>query len=437
MGLLRKSFFVGFFFFLTACGTAERKLRAPAESLKNNDCVAALQSAEKLQADEPVLALLHKARALECEGNFKDAGLVYESVRSRMLDFTNPSVLESLWTSTLTNETASMYVGDAIESVYLRFMRGVGFLAQEKYREASNDFRGANEVLKILRDSYPTNPAYADNIGVRLLAAASHELLGENDIAYGLYVLAIKTACARYGAKAEFVNDINLALSELGKKLHRKHPSGVCVDAIEPPPKSSEPLVFVVGLVGMLPGRKEKIIQIPMPSILAYLATLGKTPIDPMGNAPLEIKVPVMDPVKTETEKFTIFKDKNANPRVLPIVDSPWEVTAEELERMSTTRGLRTGARAIGKFIALKAASGAASQSKNEGVQLVGLIGSLTSSLIVNASETADLRSWDSLPGYLIWGRIRHKGHLVAQWKGRQSNWDVERSRAVVVLDGR
>lgn len=396
------------------CQTPAKKYSSPAAKISLGDCQGVIDAAKKLQAKEPVLSVLHQARGLQCLGEWDSAGHLLESARESMLDFTNPNKFEAALASTLASDLAIRYTGDALESLHLRLLRGIGFMATEQWAQAANDFRGGDSLIQLLKERYRGQKEWGDSIALRVLAATTHQMLSELGTARSLWARALSILRDRQG---EEILELQNKLNSLSDHSYLSSHS------------------VVIALLATMPSRQERVIAIPAPSLLAFLLTSGfKEPVLPWGNAPLKVKVPVLPKPQPVSGIRGSWGESQMAKSVL--LESLWEQQFHELERTSGERGLRVASRLVTKFLGLKLAASAAERSRDQGLRLVGAVGNLTSSILVNLTERADIRSWDTLPAAIHLLVVpREAGVVRLQRENREWLWHPKQQPILVIQD--
>ena len=257
------------------------------------------------------------------------------------------------------NDTASAYMGEGFERVYLHAFLGLCYLAEGKLEDVLVEVRRSNRLLEVEEELYD-HKYQAGGLG-HFLSAITYELMGRPDDAFIDYM--------RMADKGVGLDLAGPALVRLAKTYNRDDFLPDLTKRfgdITPPPAQAASIVVIAG-VGLGPQKEERSIGVEtVDGLLKVAVPHFVRRGQPVGNLRLVLGD---GSVRTATlEEVADIAKENLDDRVVKIA-------------------LKSIARTVAKRELTK-------QLQDD----VGILGRIAGDVFSFVSERADLRFWQTLP---------------------------------------
>jgi hypothetical protein len=388
--------------FLAACGPATEFYRNVDTSVAGHDFAAAIADVRAHQGDYGEKAtVLYKL----------DLGLLYHYAgqpdSSNRWFFAAEKEIDDLYTKSVSLAAASMllndnvlpYEGEDVEKVLINAFLALNYVEKGEPDEALVEARKVDEKLRVYAKEYEGKNTYKEDAFIRYLMGVLYESRGEINDAYISYKKAYETYAVYtkdYGTRAPsfllddlvrtatlmaFDDDAEHFRSLGGKPFGREH--------------GDDGSVIVLAYAGKGPIKQEYRPTVSIPDekgvIHTFQVALPKfVPRSKPGRLYV-IEVAAGDSTRLRQVRTEVAEDVNA-------------IAAKTLEDRMTLVYLKSGGRALLKFLASEKAKSTISK-KNDDV-LTNLLGSLAVDLAVGATEKADVRAWRTLPAEFQMARV-------------------------------
>jgi uncharacterized protein len=370
--------FIAAFSLLISCTHYSAQLKLVTAQYDDGDFSEALLSLEKTELktekNNRLLYYLEKAMILDRLGQRKE---------SRDLFFRADDLAKKLYTVSATktaatfvmNESVADYGGEDYEKISIHTMLALSYIEDNKLKSARVEARRINSLLKELNENYDSDEAhrFQKDGFARYLAGIIYESLGEIDNAIISYRVALKIYENQYAKLFEISPPKQLvtALQRLLtkrkrtsalKKLQKKY-------RLQPkPPKSQQSGELVV--------------------IHELNSVTPKTTTDALvnvGRQAIRLSFPLILPkyLNSGPSKVTI-KNRTIHAETFQNMDAIAVVSLEDRKQRLI---LKQGARLVVK-----------SQLIKQAYKDLGPLGGIVTNIAAAATETADTRSWTSLP---------------------------------------
>ena len=381
------------------------------EALVHEDYAGALEVVEKIsRSNSELLYCYEKALVLRAQGEYAASNETLERAEILLVELYTRSVTREL-ASLAVSETVSQYRGDAFEAIRVNYYKILNYLALDDVDGALVECRRLNRKLQMLHDGGETY--FVDDPFLQYLTALVYEMGGESESAG----VSFRTAAARYGesgdgwaggappwmycdASANARRRGDAAAAAAYDSLATCDGSGdatgrvtVVIEAGRVVRKLESNLVLPIfekddwsdrdRFAHELAGRRGVVYD--HPAKVKYWLRVSLPVLEPR---PPGVAYAVVKATRTEGEhRGTV------DTRTVRVEDLDAQAAQAFREKESTVL-LRAIIRGIGKFVASEAA-----RDKDDTLgALVNLLGVVT--------ETADTRSWTTLPEVILVARL-------------------------------
>ncbi len=381
------------------------------EALVHEDYSAALEVVEKIsRSNSELLYCYEKAMVLRAQGEYAASNETLERAEVLLEDLYTRSVTREV-ASLAVSETFAQYRGDAFEAIRVNYYKILNYLALDDVDGALVECRRLNHKLQMLHDGGETY--FVDDPFLQYLTALVYEMGGESESAGVSY----RTAAARYqepaggwsgeappwlycdaGANARRRGDAAAAAEydslatcdengaatgrltvviEAGRVL-RKLESNLVLPIFEKDDWSDRD-----AFAHELAGRRGVVYD--HPKKVKYWLRVSLPVLEPR---PPGVVYAVVKATRTDGERGGAVETRTAQ------VEDLDAQAAQAFREKESTVLLRAIIRGLGKYLASEAAN-----DKDDALgALVNLIGA--------ATETADTRSWTTLPEVILVARL-------------------------------
>lgn len=365
-----------------------REIRSLYKSAAYQQALAKLDASElKNEAKNRLLYRLEKAMILQRLGeNAKAQALLIEA--DKIADQLYTESISRTAASFIVNDAASDYAGEDYEKVAIHTQLALSFLGQGALDQAAVEARKINNKLYELNAGYDAEHknTYAEDAFARYLSALIYEAKGEWDAAIIDYGKALDAYQGGFATFAQGVpDDLVIAYARLLKKRRRN-------DKLTLLQQSFPVLLQKVEAEDKLVG--EQAADIVVIHELGHIAT--KTTSEFFINAGRQI-VRFSFPIIRRQELSTYWRESGFR------VESNTFVTADlaaNMDRIAAQTLDERRGRVIAKSMARLIVKGSLTE---EARKYFGDVGALVANVAAAVTETADTRSWTTLPeAYLV-----------------------------------
>jgi len=395
--------------FISACSPSLRIQNQIKKDLQSHRYAQADLLVEKNKNDyggrNIVLYYLDRGLLLHLAGRYRESNAFFEKADLEMDRLYTQSVATHLG-ALLTNDKLLPYEGEDFEKVLVPLFSALNYAMMGEWDEALVEARRVDARLNLLNDRHAKKNVYKSDALARYLSGLLYEARGEENDAFIAYRLA-------YEAFRDYQRDYRSPIPyRLGQDLLRltdalhleaesefykkafseafsRRPMEQAQHAEEGTPQGE---LVVLAYSGRAPVKEEFFIHAPIPD--------GEG-----GIYLLRIVAPKFVAAKTQVNSVEVVlrRGRETSHLRLDLMEDISAIAIKNLEDRVGRMTVKAVARATSKYIATRAARREARARGGEPADfLVALLGNLYGL----ASEQADLRSWQSLPGRLYLGRI-------------------------------
>lgn len=354
------------------------KIRVAIADRRYDDALKELDesSLAKSKSDE-VLFKMEKGSILSLKGDYTKAAQAWSRASDR---------IEELYTISLGNQAAALalnesysdYEGESHEKVLLPLMSAVAYFANKEPEKATVEIRRAYLVLEQIKKSFGGKGAFSRDAFAHALSGMIYEARQEWDAAIVEYRNALEAA----KANQSWAGDVNVTpiASALGRLAEFRGKKDVLAQL-----KASHPA---------LAWTKQQDLAKQGEAFIVYEA--GRSPIKvaqdivvPVVDNVVRVSWPVFRPVSSGKYPASVFLDGTFAGRTVVMQDIG-ALAKQSLEDRRLRDLLRMAARVLAKDQVARAAG-----------RSLGPIAQIATGIAGAVTETADTRSWTSLPDAL------------------------------------
>jgi uncharacterized protein len=390
------------------CSSYSRQAPAIRDALMRDDYETAIKEVEKIdRSGSELLYCYELGLVLHEQGDYAASNAVFERADQVLQELYTKSISRELGAITI-NETLVKYRGDAFEAVLVNYYKILNYLFLEEIEDALVECRRLNQKIQLLHDAGETY--FADDPFLQYLTGLVYELGGEPTSAEVSYRASLQgyESDSTLAAPPWLPCDASQNAMKVGDAVLA---SSYSKDFPCPEASGTRGRVAVLIETGAVARKIETSFTVPLfendrySNQDKYAEELYTRRGKHYEKAPhikywLHVALPVMqvDPPVQHRAVVRVSRPSERN-------EEDAEVTAVRVEDLDlqaqrafeekeTTIVMRAIARALAKYLASSAAS-----SKDEGLgTLINLLGVIT--------ETADTRSWTTLPGAVSLARL-------------------------------
>ncbi len=380
---------------LTGCSTTGVWLRDVEQPLKFNQPTAALQAleAQGIQEDDPALYLIHKGILQRMEGDIEGSIQSFEQAKP-LITFQESTSISELASNLTLSEGSGNYQPPAFEQIQLHFYQALN-------RLDTNDWEGARieaaQIDVLLERRWEGNAPFGGDAAARYITGLIYEGNDEPDNALVAYRKA-KQAYEHNGT-ASMPMDLKVRLLYLTEKngLHGEYDQlarEFGSAAVAEKDRIKENMAKGLG----------EIVILASTGLVAHRYENSLMEQDPMSGRVYRIALPGLADASDVISRIE-FKARKVHALSEPVED--FSVAAER-----TLDDEMPGL--VAKAIARNIAKNAAANEIGEQNAIAGLFANFAAA----ASESADVRSWSSLPArvHIIRAAVKpgeHAGFVV------------------------
>ncbi len=345
-----------------------------------------------------LLYLLDRGLVLHLAKKYKESIRAFEKAKRKFDELITVSVSKELGTWVV-NDYSAPYRGEDFERVLINVFQALNFVALGEINEALVEARDVNSQLSIINQQYKADQknVYRDDAFARLLMGVLYEAnqtAMDNNDAFIEYANAVKIYEGDYRFNYELImptllKENILSMSEfMGRQevsKYKKKFGNISYPSLTEKKKKSE--VFVIQYNGYAPIKIQNEIPIPLPGgIVKFAFPKYHQRVYSFASSRV-IAVNGSNSFQVESE----------------LVQDIGAIALKNLERRKTRLIAKALVRPIGKYMLSKTLEKAARDKwGNKG----GDATLLATQLWNFASETADLRSWQTLPDQIRMARL-------------------------------
>lgn len=339
---------------------------------------------------------LNHGTALHYAGNYQASSEAFFQAEETMQELWTESISEEVGKAVLT-ETIQTYTGEDYERILTYLYTSINAVSQGRVQDAVVEARRADGFLQKMRVEYEKEGGlgtlYKQDAFALWLIGLFYELEGSHADAYIAYEAAhqaySKLYSGTFGVKKppyleeDLFRSARLAGRDDEASRWEELVSGASLTAYD----SGMAEVILIHGNGEAPFKTENTFTAPAPD--GYLVRVAMP----------ELK---KSPRQTQGSKVRVGKKE-----ALSVVAEPVEqIAVRNFEGRIDGIRARAIARAITKYLAVKATSEAVKSGRGEGSKLAGNLITIFGGLASAAAEGADLRSWTLLPAEFRVARV-------------------------------
>jgi hypothetical protein len=380
--------------FLFSCGPSTLFYRGVEEQVSAGNYIAAIEQVKANKASYGDKAsVLYK---LDLGMLYHYAGMPDSSSRwffeaEREIDELYTKSISLAAASMLLNDNVLPYEGEDFEKILINVFLALNYAAEGEPDEALVEARKVDGKLRVLSRTYEGKNVYQDDAFVRYLMGVLYETRGEVNDAFISYrrayeTYAVYTRDYATSAPACLLDDIvrTATLTGLDDEAARFQTLGG--QRFDPTaPRNGSVLVLVYS--GKGPIKEEYSTKVSIPDDKGVIHTF-------------QVALPKFVPRSSGTRSYDVQITGEGGTLLTTrteVAENVTAIAARTLQDRLTMIYLKSGGRAILKFLASeKAKSEISRKSKDDTV--LNFLGSLAVDLAVGATERADLRAWRTLP---------------------------------------
>jgi len=280
-----------------------------------------------------------------------------------------PDKLTEALVSIAISERFSEYVGEGYERVLLHAQMGMAYLAQGDFEAARVEVRLSNQLLESEEALYEKEYE-AGGLG-HFLSAIVYELQGSPDDAYIDY--------KRMEAKGVGGNLVGRSLVRLATRLNREDELPAWQERFGEDLERPEGAAEIVILAGIGLGPYKEEITIPIPT----------------GDGVFQWSVPKFRSRESSVSELELVVEGSGQAVSTVVIEDVTTVAKENLEDRIAWLAVRSAVRGLAK-----------QQLTKQLEERQGGLGLLVGNLFAIATERADLRAWQTLPGTFQAARV-------------------------------
>lgn len=396
---------------LKSCASYTDETVAYRNLFASRNYTAALTELEKspvLRSDKnKLLYLFEKGTLLDKLGSNESSRKTWIEASRKADELYTVSVTKEIATY-LYNESAQDYPGEDYERVAVHGLMALSFLGTGELDGATIEARKLNNKLKQINSEHGKSPnRYQEDAFARYLSGAIFESKKDWDSA----IIDYKTALTTYRTSYNKVfgtptpEQLETALARLLKKRKRTDDfdkldldQELADDQDFDQNKQGEVLVFFES--GQIAPKKQKDHLIPIAGQVARFS------------------FPYIFPLKHSTDAHISVGVGDKRPIQAELVQNYDQIAAATLEDRMTRVVLKAGARLLIK-----------GQMNSQAKKNFGELGGLAMNVFTAATETADTRSWTTLPAAVYASRLivpAGKRRLVLENKGKSGEIEID-----------
>lgn len=370
-----------------------------------------------------LLYYLDKGYLLHLSGKYEESNLCFEKAKTIAKDYFTKSITTEASTLLVSDNTRPYY-GEDFERALIHIFCALNYIYLKKESDAIVEAKQVDHFLKTLEVNYGIKNVYKEDPFARYLMGMIYENQKEYNDAYISYYKALQSY-QQYGAMfnvsvpAELVNDTLRCAQKLGftdeiKEIEKKwNVSSSEIKKIS----ADEGELVVIHYNGISPYKIDNFFEISFGKAWIYVGQ-----VQPKGEEEAQVEqaraiarnILSSEQVRMAFPKYVsspyrisnfIVKQENSDvEKSGTLVENIGAIAEKSLESRNTAIHARTIARAAIKFVLARKISQAV--EKKSGDAVVGWLAKKTLSVAATATETADKRSWRSLPDQIRIAKI-------------------------------
>jgi len=376
------------------CATHAELRRGMVDDVRQGHYVRALSTVEKLAQESPeqdeVMNLMDRALLLHRLGRYEESNAVLERIKDKLDKLYGVKVSDEL-AAIAWNEASRSFEGEEFERVMVNLLAAFNYMHLGRLEDAAVEARQINHNLQVYTDRLARNDVksrYVQDPFAQYIAGLIQEATGDDNAAFRSYEDA-------YLGYADFKSLIGLAAPEgLGAAMLRAARRLGYAEAVE----KYEPLfghdpaadpawwegkgrLVVVAALGEVAHKESEKWLIPDPQFDVINVTY---PVFRRGRSMAKTASVRVGGAKAETAKAHDLSTL----AIVTLDDKNGQVKA------------RAVAKAVARYAAKKVTKAVMYNTKNDTARAAAIIANIALN-VVDIAETADTRSWMTLPDHL------------------------------------
>lgn len=416
---------------LHACGPTFKHYAEVEKSLRQGNPHKAVelveQAKESYDEDNHLLYLMDLGMTLHLAGEYEESNNYLEEA---------DGLIEDQYTKHFQDEAAAMlisegelpYQGEPYERVMINVIKGLNYALLQDLPEALVEARKIDHRLNVLNDSVDQDE-YREDPFARYLTGILYEASGDLNNAFIAYRKAEEAyRLAKPWSDVALPDMLKQDLLRVARALnlqeeyHYYHKTYPSIPDDDPFPASTAQ-IFVVSYTGRGPTKEDNFVDIPLSFEALQLAAINRYGLGGgtrrtrgrdailygFQGQVVRVALPRLVPHPSEVA-YTRVQAKQSDLKYEATTERVYDLGAaakKNLDDQFPTLIVRAAARGALKYGAAQGIGHGARASMNGNeAQLVGLLATAIATMLVIASEEADIRTWQTLPGEIQIGRL-------------------------------
>jgi hypothetical protein len=401
------------------------------ESLRQGDPQKAVELVEQAEdsydEDSYLLYLMDIGMTLHLAGNYEESNKYLEEA-DELVGEQYTKRLHDEAAAMLLNEGELPYRGDPYEQVMINVIKALNYALLQNLSEALVEARKIDHRLNVLNDSVDQDE-YREDPFARYLTGVLYEASGDLNNAFIGYRKAEEGyRLASSWSGVTLPDTLKRDLLRVTKALHfEEDHQHYRLTFPETPDfedsSSSMAQIFVVSYNGRGPIKEDVFIDVPLSYEALQLAAINKYGLGGgtrrtrgrdailygFQGQIVRVALPQLVPHQSQVAYSTVRTEQSGSPYET-MTERVYDVGAtakKNLDDQFPALMVRAAARGAIKYgVAQGIGQGVRASINGNEAQLVGLLATAIATMMVIASEEADIRNWQTLPGEIQIGRL-------------------------------
>jgi len=422
---------VPFLGFLQACGPTFKHYEGVEESLRQGKPHRAVELVEQAEdsydEDSYLLYLMDLGMTLHLAGEYEESNKYLEEADELVAEQYTKRLSDEA-TAILLNEGALPYRGDPYEQVMINAVKALNYALLQNLSDALVEARKIDHRLNVLSDSVDQDE-YREDPFARYLTGVLYEASGDLNNAFIAYRKAEEGyRLAKPWSGVSLPDMLKQDILRMTKSLHLQEEHQHYRQTFPHTPDhdplpSSMAQVFVVSYNGRGPTKEDNLIDVPLSFEALQLAAINKygfgggtrrtrgrdAILYGFQGQVVRVALPRSVPHPSQVAYSTV-QAKQSGSHYETTTERVYDLGAtakKNLDDQFPTLMVRAAARGALKYGAAQGIGhGVRSSMKGNEGQLIGFLATAIATMVVIASEKADIRTWQTLPGEIQIGRL-------------------------------
>ena len=425
------SILVSLVWLLQSCGPTLKHYPDVEESLRQGDPQKAVQLVEQAEdsydKDSYLLYLMDLGMTLHLAGKYEESNRYLEEADELVAEQYTKRLHDEA-AAMLINEGALPYRGDPYEQVMINVIKALNYALLQNLSEALVEARKIDHRLNVLNDSVDQDE-YREDPFARYLTGILYEASGDLNNAFIAYRKAEEGyRLASSWSGVALPDTLKQDLLRMTKALpfpeeHQHYRQTFPQTSDIEHPSSGMAQVFVLSYNGRGPIKEDVFLDVPLSYEALQLAAINKYGLGGgtrrtrgrdailYGYQGQIVRVALPQLVSHQSQvAYSIVRAKQPGSQNETMTERVYDVGAiakKNLDDQFPTLIIRAAARGALKYGAAQGiGQGVRASVRGNEAQMVGALATAIATMIVIASEEADIRNWKTLPGEIQIGRL-------------------------------